>query len=752
MTPGAHPLEKLARVLWPEFTTRGRATSIASLQEDLNAPSKQGLQLLIELLLNNETSTVVLYIDQFEELFTQTLAEAERVQFIEILQAVWKEPASSLFTILSLRADFYDRPMHYPELFRRIEQARVPILMLDSRDLQHIIRKPAALPDVQLQFEDDLVGELLADMRGQSGALPLLQFTLYRLFQQRQARTLTLAAYHEMGDVQGALVQHAEATFAHLPDEEHRRLAKALFLQLIDMGSLDQYPTRRRVIPGELVMNEATRVVIQHIASRFITARLLTAAEKQEGVVSLEVSHEALIRHWPRLAEWLREAYDDLYVQRRVREDAAQWNRLGRLTARLYSGDRLTEARTWREHALPSYEEEAFLAASEQLEKQAIQVHRRRVHRRNILISIAATIGVLSSSIVLWRLLNPIPPVVLTPPLVQTSTLGGHTDAVVDISWAPDGRWLATASDDRTGRIWEAASGGPLYTLEGHTGSVLRVVWAPDGRWLATASIDRTARVWEAASGKLLHTLRSHTGVVVSVVWAPDGRWLATASQDNTAAIWEAASGRLLHILHDHTDVVWSVAWAPDGRWLATASADKSTRIWETTSGRLIRTLKGHTGSVSNVAWAPDGRWLTTASEDNTVCVWELTSGQLLYTLRGHTEGVNSVLWAPDGRWLATSSADGTARIWEASSGKPLHILQGHTRAVNSVAWAPDGHWLATASTDWTARIWEASSGRPLHILHGHTSVVFRVAWAPNGQWLATASEDWTAHIWGSGR
>lgn len=197
IVPGQHPLEALARTLSYQFPQR----SLASLHEDLEEPSARGLHLLFEALVKGKSTTIFLYIDQFEELFTQTLEQEEQTQFINLLLTALTEPHGTLALALSLRADFYDRPMlQIPRLFRLMQAAQVSVLPLDQRDLRDVIRKPAALPDVRLRFEDDLVGELLAEMRGQSGALPLLQFTLDRLFQARQGQVLTLAAYHEMGE------------------------------------------------------------------------------------------------------------------------------------------------------------------------------------------------------------------------------------------------------------------------------------------------------------------------------------------------------------------------------------------------------------------------------------------------------------------------------------------------------------------------------------------------------------------------
>ena len=199
-----------------------------------------------------------------EELFTQTSSEEERQSFIDLLLMTLTEPRGPVMVILTLRADFYDRLTDYPELALLIKEHHELVLPMGIQDLHAVIEHPAALPDVQLTFEGNLVGDLLFETQGQVGALPLLQFTLDQLFQRRREHQLTLQAYHEMGGVKGALAKHAESTYAALPSEEHRRLARALFLRLIEPGATEQNTTRRRAAFSELLLPapEETAIVL----------------------------------------------------------------------------------------------------------------------------------------------------------------------------------------------------------------------------------------------------------------------------------------------------------------------------------------------------------------------------------------------------------------------------------------------------------------------------------------------------------
>ena len=192
------------------------------MREDLEDDSARGLHMLANSLGKGPGSKVVLMVDQFEEVFTQTVTEDERQHFIDLLVTAVTEPRGPVIVILTLRADFYDRPMSYPELGRLIQEHHSLVLPMDIKDLRSVIEQPAALPDVQVSFEDDLVSDLLFEVKGQVGALPLLQFTLDQLFQRRYGHMLTLEAYREIGGVKGALARHAESTYTSLFSEEHR--------------------------------------------------------------------------------------------------------------------------------------------------------------------------------------------------------------------------------------------------------------------------------------------------------------------------------------------------------------------------------------------------------------------------------------------------------------------------------------------------------------------------------------------------
>ena len=774
MLPGARPLEELEAAL-----LRVAVNPPPSLLEQLQHDERGLVRAIKRSLPADERTELVLLIDQFEEIFTLVVDERERAHFLWSLVAALADERSRLRLIITLRADFYDRPLLYPAFGELMREGTEVVLPLDDGELRRAIVTPAEHAGVVPELA--LVEAILADVRAQPGALPLLQYTLTELFEHRQGLIMTLAAYRASEGISGALARRADAIYDGL-DAIGQAAARQLFLRLVAVGDGAE-DTRRRVRLAELASDylgpsyrgaessgAATTTHVSNLLDLYSRYRLLTFdRDPITREPTVEMAHEALIRGWGQLRAWVDAHRAGLQAQRRLATAAAEWAQSGHDPSYLATGGRLAQFETLAEEGVLALNaaEQAFLDASiaererragEERERQrALAASLRRSEALRLAAEASALLhgggspelAALLSIRSLRSIYSPQADIALQQAALYDygrRLLAGHENFVQSVAFSPDGRSVLTGSYDRTARLWDIASGQELQRFAGHTNVIWSVAFSPDGQSILTGSYDRTARIWDVASGQQRAVLE-HSDFVWAVAFSPEGRLALTGCQDATARLWDIAAQSEQRVFTGHDALVSSVAFAPDGHSILTGSHDRTARLWDVATSAELRRFAGHTSDIWAVAMSGDGHLVLTGGTDQVARLWDARSGAQLRALAGHEELIYGVTFSPDGMRALTGSQDRTARLWDLASGQQIRQYTA-TGSVLCCAFAPDGRSVAIGSTDHTARVWDTQPPPDPRIWVGHADGIWSLAFSPDGTRAVTGSVDKTARLW----
>jgi WD40 repeat protein len=592
-----------------------------------------------------------------------------------------------------------------------------------------------------------------------------LEFTLDQLFRLREGHWLTSKAYRQIGGVKGALAKQAESTYASLRSEQHRQLARALFLRLIDPGISEQDTTRRRAALSELSLPDPRlTALIRDVTDAFVAARLLTTNEVA-GITTIEVSHEALIREWARLAEWLRDAREDILLQQTISAEAVEWVRRGRPEDRLYRGAQLAEAQFWAERNVPNTDEVAFLQAGVEARRQQEQAElNQKIRELNLQRRVVARQRLLVAALSIFSVI-----------VIVFASL-----AEVNRQQADQQRQIATGQ--RTlAELQTQISRSRALAANASTSLAQNEL---DQALLLSAEAYKTYNTYEARnslldaleqSPQVVTMLRSGSDSFVSTLaFSSDGQ-MFVASDLQTVYVWNKNMRRspVLHI--DNQGYVGGIALSPDNRTLAISSA-AGVWLWDIRTGSEVAQLDGSIKSLPNgdepgtaITFSPDGRVLESArcaqysssnnNQSTAVCVstqvsaWDVISKHLLGSPLVIQANADSAKFSPDGQMLASSSG-ASLQLWNVATGQPLDppLITSNTAPITSVAFSPDDKIAASGSGSGpgtSIQLWDVATGKPLgSALIGHTDLIKSLAFSPDGHKLASSSQDKTVRVW----
>ncbi|WP_437984360.1 nSTAND1 domain-containing NTPase [Sorangium sp. So ce117] len=814
LRPGRRPLSSLIDVLAQVAgaeSTSSAATGPPELpdHDELLAtlrsqPGYLGVRLRARCRRAGSVHRILVFVDQFEELYTLGAAPEERAAFVACLEAAADDASSPLRVLLAVRSDFLDRMAEDHHFMNDVTRGLWFLPPMGRDGLREALTRP--IEAAAHRFETaEMVEHMLSTLESTRGPLPLLQFTAAQLWEARDRarRVLTRDSYDQLGGVAGALSTHADAVLSALPSRE-QRLARAVLLRLVTpertraVVSLDEL--RELAQDGEGDAGDAVVQVVQRLAGARLL--LIETGEETGGArdrATVELVHESLIERWPKLRQWLAESEQDAQFLARLRSAAQQWEASDQAEGLLWRDRTAQDARAWHERHRAARGADGRVGLSRREERYLLAVvdHTERARRLRWRLATGAIVALAAIAVMVSYLAvradeeavhaqvealqarnatrmvtaheqQADPTSVLAilreiePPDVPRGwaalarwalhsqvahTVLSHPDAVLFAGYSPDGLRIVTGSYDKIARVWNADGTGEPLVLRGHEDRVYSAAFSPDGKRVVTGSEDNTARVWNAdGTGEPL-VLRGHEDGVHSAAFSPDGERVVTGSLDKTARVWNADGTGEPLVLRGHKDGICSATFSPDGKRIVTGSYDKTARVWNADGTGEPLVLRGHEDGIGSAEFSPDGKRIVTASFDSTARVWNADGTGKPLVLRGHAEEVYSATFSPDGERIVTGSLDKTARVWNADGrGEPL-VLHGHDDEIRA-AFSPAGKRIVTASTDKTARVWNVDGTGESLVLRGHEDEVWSAEFSPDARRIVSASEDKTARVW----
>jgi WD40 repeat protein/DNA-binding SARP family transcriptional activator len=686
---------------------------------------------------------VVLAVDQFEETFTFCRHKTERARFIaELARLSQRQEGSAV--VLAIRADFYGRCAEYPELSRALAANHVLVGSMRHVELRRAVVGPAER--VGLHVEPDLVEALVADVEDEPGALPLLSTALLELWQRRDGRRLRLASYEDTGGVLGAVARLAEDAFGQL-DAEQQRLGRRAMLRLAEV-ELEGGVERRRLPLAELDAGDGSNAATQ-VIDLLADARLLTVSDG-----SVEFAHEALLREWPRLREWIEDGRDDMRVHRALSAAGDEWLRMDRDDEALYRGARLAEARDWAARADPgpTASEREFLEASVDRERRE-----RRTHRRHLAFAFGAlAIGIVAIAAFALVAVDERGDAERQRNIAVSRQLALESGRALTVDPELATRLALTAdatapTEQAAAALREAALGfRQLAAFRADPIDANTAAYAPDGRRIVTGGSEGIGRIWDVATGREVARVDAGHGAVMAARYAPDGGRIALGFADGAVAVTDPALAAPRELVPDGGSEVNDIAFSGDGRLVAAARDDGTVDILPADGGGPAEAIAGDDGAVLGVDVDADGARVVTAANNGTIRLWQAAggwSGRVLHS----GEPATDVAFSPDGSRVLGVGDDGWARLWSTSGGVEERRVGGEGRALDAAAFSADGDRFAAGGRDGVTRVWSTAGGPPIAELRGQGASVLDVGFGATSDRVVSAGDDGTARIWDAG-
>jgi WD40 repeat protein/transcriptional regulator with XRE-family HTH domain len=707
-------------------------------------------------------------VDQFEETFTLCRDENERSAFIESLISIARDEAAKTTVVIALRADFYSHCAQYPLLREAVAAEQEYIGQMTTGELRRAIEEPARRGG--WEFEPGLVDILLSDIgadgmgQPEPGALPLLSHALLATWERRRGRTFTIHGYHASGGVRGAIAETAESVFTDQLNQAQQDLARDIFLRLTELGEGTE-DTRRRATLDELAHQSDEAIPLRTVLNTLAEARLITLNED-----TAEVAHEALIREWQRLHEWLSQDREGLLLHRHLTDAALEWEARQRDPAELYRGARLAQTREWataNEERLNALERLFIAASIEQEQHDALEREAQRQRELEAAQKLAeaerqraAEQGRAAQRLRRRALYLSLAVVMAIGMALAAIAFGGQARRNASLA----GQNLSAAQSASTQAVAQQATAEAANLLSQArkaTAEAASTQAVGEANLRATSQADSAQQAAIAESRALSAEAIAKLPVdhQLSLLLALQAVKTRDTREAQNALHQVFQASRLRAWLPNDCTILFGPAFSPLGDRFAVfdIEGEAAVKIWKMGDSQadigtspLITmtdpiTLSAEYSTYGNmITFSPDGSLLASMGISNSAKIWDTRTGKLLHTLQGHTDLVNSLFFSPDGQWLATTNQDRTVKLWDVNTGQVRATLTGHTGVTNAAVFSPDGNTLVTGSADQTAIFWDlhglAAGGqpRPFYTLsYVGTGTPGAIAFSPDGKRLA---------------
>ncbi|HKM54184.1 MAG TPA: TIR domain-containing protein [Isosphaeraceae bacterium] len=737
--PGADPFQSLAQALAGLYPSSSPEPANRRLVADLKS-GERGLGDLAWLIVASRPkgTHLLVLVNQFEEVFNLAVDATERQDFISSLLQAANTPDGPVCVVVTMRADFYGECLAHRDLAQAVSAHQVVVGPMTPAELRLAIERPALVAGLTL--EPGLVELLIGDVQGEPGALPLLQFALHALWEQREDNRLTIAAYREIGGLQLALQRRADAVFAGLAPAE-QEACRRIFLRLYQGGGA--IGSRRRPARELLPANPDTASAVQRVLDQLAAARLIVIEQDAQDPESrtVEVAHSRLIRDWPRLRQWVDLDRSGLEVRRRLTEAARQWQSADRSQDLLFTGTTLAQAEEWatRNADYFTIDEIEFLNASRRVEDLR-RVRQRWIRRLLVSQAVIAAVLLVMAAMFYWA--------------CRTSyqKLKTTEDSLTkEIQARQESEYRVREAELVTGSIRLAAASQAQRNRRLDRALLLAVeAVKTHNTFDARRSLFQALTAWPG----LLGFLHASGGRAQGVAFSPDGKILAAAVRgvDSGVVLWDVPTRRRLGPpLPVPEGVIGRIAFSPDGAILAAGFEEVATKApssrggivrWDVFSRKRLGEAPQRTaGGIRRLAFSPDGVAVASAADDGTVTVWDARTGKPFFPpLAGRDAGVSDLAFSPDAKALAATSG-ASIRVWDAMTGKLLFSPNvAHKADVTAVAFSPDSQTLASASDDKTVIFWSSDTfkprGEPIRLNSEVTDLVF----SPDGRTLIASA------------